>query len=524
MIARILIISISLWLSKASFGQTFHQAYGKFGLDAGYSIINTSDNGYVITGEYDVSVFNAQVYLVKIDSTGSLLWSKTYGGDTEVHGSGNRGYKVIETQDGGFMISGDVRTFGAGQSDMYLIKTDANGDLIWSRSIGGTLDDHCYSILETPDSCFILAGTTETYTTGNRNVYLVKVSSTGDTLWTKAHGLFVEGAFEIKETTDGYIIAGYTFSTSSGNADILLMKVSSNGDLSWQKSYGGFKHEWGYAIVITPDGGFAVAGSTETYGAGNQDAWLIKTDSLGNLEWARSYGGPDNEEGYSLVQMNDLGFLIAGHTRSFGAGQQDAYVIRTDYQGNIKWSKTFGGEFNEIAEDVIKGLKDSFVIAGSTNSFGMGSSDLYVLKLDSLGESECNYQIAPTVRSNDTTSVNVLSFQTKRGAIVYAPQTNTGTTATSQSEACETPTSINEITTGFAAYPSPANTYLHIEQSSGSNADLIIYNLTGKVIYRDHVEPRSKTTIDISKYPKGIYYLRLVLSDKELTKKVLFVN
>jgi len=510
---------------------TFQQAYGKSGNDKGYSVSATNDAGYIITGEYDVTgLFSAQVYLAKIDSAGSLTWTKTYGGAAELktkNGSGNRGYGVVQTYDGGYIIGGEVHAFGAGGADMYLIKTDLSGDIAWSKTIGGSLDDYCYSIQETTDSSFIIAGSTESFGVGITNAYLVKVSSIGDTLWTRIFGdSSVAGAYDVKETLDkGFIITGYTFSTPEGKADIFLIKTNANGDIMWQKSYGGSLHEFAYAVSQTTDGGYVVVGSTESYAVGIDDVFLIKTDSVGNLLWSNSYGGPDYEEGKAVIQLYDKGFLIVGYTRSFGAGREDAYAIRTDSLGAMMWSKVYGGPNDEIGHDVTLSGDGGYIITGKTTSFGVGSSDLYIIKIDSLGESGCYQFSTATTVNSDTASVNLLTFQTGYGTIVTNPPTIVGSTITVQTDICDSNSAINELDHQFIKiYPSPASNFLHIEQSSGSDADITIYNSMGQAVYVSLIKAHLTEVINISKYPQGLYYLSILTLEAKMTKKILFIN
>ena len=511
----------------------FHQAYGKSGSgsDLGYSVKTTNDGGYIITGEYDVSgLFSAQVYLVKIDSLGNLTWTKTFGGEKEVrtaNGTGNRGYGVLQTYDGGYIIGGEVHSFSAGMADMYLIKTNPSGDIVWSKSYGGNLDDYCYSIQETTDSCFILAGSTESFGLGIRNVYLIKVSSIGDTLWTKTFGdSTLAGAFDVRETLDkGFIITGYTFSTIGGDADIFLIKTNTNGNIIWQKAYGGNKNEYGYSVTQTADEGYIITGSTESYGEGNQDVFLIKTDSLGNLQWSNSYGGASFEEGNSVIQLHNRGFLIVGYTRSFGAGWEDVYVIRTDSLGVMMWSKVYGGLNGEIGKDIKLCGDDGYIITGGTRSFGVGNYNLYAIKIDSMGESGCHQLNSATIMNSDTTSVSLLTFEAGHGAIITDPPTIVGNTSTEQLNICDSALVINELNhQSIKIFPSPVSDFLQIGNSFNADVEIIIYNAMGQAIHTTFIKANSQDVIDLSGCSKGLHYITVLKQEMKIIKKVLVVD
>lgn len=523
--------SIGVLAIPACYGQqTFQNAFGNINSDNGYSISATNDGGYIVTGDYDVDgPFSAQVYLVKVDSLGDLGWTKTYGGAKELrNGTGNRGYGVLQTVDGGYIIGGEVHAFGAGRADMYLIKTNASGDIAWSRSIGGVFDDYCYAIQQTSDSGFILAGSTESFGAGLRNIYVVRASPVGDTLWTRVFaGSSFQGAYDVKETLDGgFIITGYTFDTPTQiTADIFLIKTNATGEIGWQKSYGGTLHEYGYSVSQTTDGGFIVAGSTASYGAGSNDIALLRTDSLGNLMWASTYGGSDAEEGNSVIQLQDLGFLVVGYTRSFGAGGFDTYVIRTDSLGVLQWSRIYGGPNDDVGQQASVTGDGGYMITGGTSSYGEGSSDLYIIGIDSMGESGCHQQGVTTSASSAPVSVGLLALQAGHGGVVADPPTITGNTTSVQSDLCAGSSAITKAHhPGVDIYPSLVSTCLHLEQSSDLAFDIKIYNALGQLVYASSIRPHSTELIDMSQYSEGLYYVSALAPGIAETTKILVVR
>ncbi len=208
-----------------------------------------------------------------------------------------------------------------------------------------------------------------------------------NTVWTKTYGgTSAEGAKSLRETSDGgYILAGYTFSYGAGNADVYLIKTDSDGHVEWSHAFGGPGWEYGGAVTESGDGGYVVTGYTTSFGSGAKDVFLLKVDSEGHSEWARTFGGEGIDVGRSVVKADDGGYLIAGYTDSFGEGESDIYVVKTDLEGYEEWYKTLGGEGPEMGWKVIRSDEGGYVIIGGTGTFGLGNRDVYLIKVDGGG-------------------------------------------------------------------------------------------------------------------------------------------
>jgi len=310
------------------------KTYGGWNDDGGYSVQQTTDGGFIIAGGTTFYAHGGQpesdwdVYVVRTDENGNALWHKSYGTHSWSHDE--IGYSVQETQDGGFIITGKKVIYAAGY-DVYLIRTDANGDTLWTRTYGGSSNDVGRSIQQTQDGGFIIAGYTASYGAGNYDVYLIKTDSSGDTLWTRTYGGSDDDyGYSVEQTQDGgFIIAGNTKSYGAGGYNVYLIKTDANGDTLWTRAYGGSDDDYGYSVQQTQDGGFIIAGWTKSYGAGDKDVYLIKTDANGDTLWTKTYGGWNDDGGYSVQQTTDDGFIIAGETDSYGAGHWDVYLIKT---------------------------------------------------------------------------------------------------------------------------------------------------------------------------------------------------
>jgi len=346
--------------------------------DNGRSVQQTSDGGYIIAGQTcSYGAGDYDVYLVKTDSAGNMQWQKTFGGS---HYDG--GYSVQQTTDGGYIIAGETYSSSAGSHDVYLVKTDSSGNLQWQKTFGGSRFDYGYSVQQTTDGGYVIAGETSSYGAGGCDVYLVKTDSSGNLQWQKTFGgSGSDYGRSIQQTTDGgYIIAGGTGSYSAGRDDVYLVKTDSAGNMQWQKTFGGSDFDYGRSVQQTSDGGYIIAGHTGSYGTGSSDVYLVKTDSAGNLQWEKTFGGSYYDGGYSVQQTSNGGYIIAGRTGSYGTGG-DVYLVKTDSAGNLQWEKTFGGSDSDEGFSVQQTSNDGYIIAGWTYSYGAGDYDVYLIKV-----------------------------------------------------------------------------------------------------------------------------------------------
>ncbi len=311
----------------------WEKTYGGGYFDTGYSIGETSDGGYIITGwTWSFGALLSDLYLVKVDSNGNLDWEKSFRGTDYDYG-----YSVIETSDGGYIITGSTSSFGTGSVDLYLVKVDNSGALIWEKNFGGPDIDKGFSIVETVDSCFIITGLTRSFGTGSEDVYLIKVDNSGTLIWEKTFGGTSSdyGSSIITTSDSGFIVVGETHSFGLGSSDVYLLKIDINGNLSWEKTFGGTGEDFGLSVIETSDNNYILAGMKSSGGVSGGDVYLIKTDNDGTLLWEQTIGGAGYEYGYSLLETPTGGYIITGSTTSSGAGSFDVYFIKTDSEGNV---------------------------------------------------------------------------------------------------------------------------------------------------------------------------------------------
>jgi len=372
-----------LGLSPANAVITFEKWFGGTDSDYGTSVVQTTDGGYTITGiTYSYGAGIDDVYLIKTDSVGDTLWTRTFGGSDLDYGRSG-----VQTTDGGYIVTGGTTSYGAGDHDVYLIKTDSNGDTLWTRTFGGFDLDWSSSVAQSSDLGYIITGATYSYGAGFDDVYLIKTDSNGDALWTRTFGgTGSEYGTSVCQTTDeGYIITGGTASYGASDHDVYLIKTDSVGDTLWTRTFGGIDYDYGTSVVQTTDGGYVITGGTQSYGAGSGDVYLIKTDSNGDTLWTRTFGGIYNDWGSSVTQCSDLGYIITSRTESYGAGSYDVYLIKTDSTGDTLWTRTFGGINDDWGSSVAQCSDLGYIVTGWTESYGAGSYDVYLIKTDSLG-------------------------------------------------------------------------------------------------------------------------------------------
>jgi hypothetical protein len=382
---------------------TFERTYGGAGEDYGHTVV-PAGTGYLLSGyTYSFGSGAADAYLVRTDSLGETLWTRVYGSDAD-----DWSFRAIPTADSGCAVVG--HSVIAGSKDVSLLKTAANGDSLWARTYGGGADDIGYAVAQCPDSGFIVVGTTCSFGAGQGDVYLVRTTALGDTLWTRTYGGASEeqGNAVVPTADSGFIVCAWTRSFGAGAGDVYLVKTDACGDTLWTRRYGGTGNDYCHAIRPTLDGGYVMAGVTFSYGAAQGDFYLIRTDANGDTLWTRTYGTAAAYLGHTVDLTADGGFALTGVTRSFGAGAYDAWLIRTDSLGDTLWTRTFGGVGEERAFSVMATADGGFALGGWTASSGAGGADAWLVKTDSAGRAAIAEPTEPPVLTTTRTRPAIL--------------------------------------------------------------------------------------------------------------------
>jgi len=362
------------------------RTFGGVNRDYGTSVLQTSDGGFAVAGithSYGAGIDDA--WLVRTDAMGNKLWDRTYGG-----ASRDNALSVGRTTDGGFILTGSTSSYGAGEYDVWLIRTDATGTRIWDKTLGGSeWDDGC-SVVQASDGGFVVVGSTQSFGAGDWDAWLIRTDATGTRIWDRTLGGSEEdyGQSVVQTSDGGFLVAGSTRSRGAGGEDVWLIRYDAAGGLLWERTFGGANNDDAQTVARTSDGGFVVTGGTSSNGAGGDDVWLIRTDSAGNRMWDVTFGGAGLDHGSWVEQTNDGGFIVTGSTASYGAGGEDVWLIRTDAAGNRLWDKTFGGTGDDAGSGVAQTEDGGFIVAGRTSSYGAGDADLWLIRTDNQGNTK----------------------------------------------------------------------------------------------------------------------------------------
>lgn len=498
---------------------TFQKTYGDTVGNAGFSIQQTADAGYIIAG-YTKGFSLSDAYLIKTNNNGDTLWTQVFGGanDEEI-------LSVRQTTDNGYILAGSTTSFGAGNEDVYLIKTNTNGDTLWTRTFGTPNSDYALNVQQTTDNGYIVAGVTSNFSS-SWDFYMVKTNVNGDTLWTKKYGgVNADVNYSMQQTTDnGYILTGSTSSFGAGGDDVYLIKTNSTGDTLWTKTYGGSSNEIGYSVRQTTDGGYIVAGLTTSFGVGNEDVYLIKTNSLGDTLWTKTFGGANMDYANSIRQTSDGGFIITGYTESFGGGNGDAYLIKTDVNGSMLWTRTYGTTNTDESYDVHQTIDGGYAISGYIGGFGVGS--IYLIKTDPNGNGGgCNEYVANTIVGTTTTQIMIPATQVASGGIVNTTNSVIGRGGI-VTTLCTT-VGMNEINnhTTISVYPNPFISFTTIQLNlTINNGELNIINVYGQQIKKIKNISGQTITLNRDNLSSGLYFIRVTQDNKVIATDKLIIT
>jgi hypothetical protein len=420
------------WYNAEQTSSTFAKAWGGTGADTGSSVIQTSDGGYAVTGT--TSSFGAgagDMFIAKYDSTGALIWDQTWGGSGAENGAG-----IIQTSDGGFVVTGGTYTYGvSGSQDMFVVKYDSTGAFVWNKTWGGGFVDAGTAITGTSDGGFAVTGIT-TLGDGADSPFIAKYNSSGTLSWNAVPEFSNGSANSIVQTSDGgYAIAGWYGFNGNGDNQSFFAKFDSSGVTVFSKTWGnGAMNSDGQAtgVIQTSDGGYALTGWSDSYGAGQYDVYLAKYNSSGVLSWDKTWGGTGADLGYDVIQTADGGYALGGNTGSFGGG----VLIKYNSSGTLQWNKTWsGGGYNSLVQTIDGG----YSAVASTASYGAGGSDMALLKFDSSGD------LAGCTISDCTSPSATTTSPSSAGGSVSATDTNPTATISTPSASSSSPSATDTV-------------------------------------------------------------------------------
>ena len=394
LLATLLAVVFGAGEASAQPSASWSVTLGGNGDEFGHAVALSDDGGFVIAGETRSQGSGSQdAWLVKLNANGEEIWAHTYGGPES-----DIAYAVQKTSDGGYILAGETHSFGgatASRSNFWLIKTDSSGSQEWQRSYdsssgpltdGSETSDAALAVRQTQDGGYILAGNSSG--ASGTSIRLVRTSSQGQMLWRgNAGGSTGSIAYDIVEAAGGgFVIAGNS-SAADGGSDALLIKTDADGAQEWSRSFGGSHNDEARSLALTADGGYALGGFTWSQGAGLSDFWLVKADSSGEEEWQRTFGGVPRDAAHALIETSDGGFALAGWSESFSGGDR-SWIIKTDSAGGLQWSTahpliadaTASGPVSAGARAIRQTADGGFIVAGWSGAI-QGARDILAVRL-----------------------------------------------------------------------------------------------------------------------------------------------
>jgi hypothetical protein len=485
-----------------------------------------------------------------------IEWQRSYGGSLNdwMYSS------IQETIDGGYIIAGSSEsndgdvTINNGESDYWVLKLDISGNIEWQKSHGGSNTDNAFSVQQTSDEGYIIAGTSNSNdgdvsgNQGNWDVWVVKLNHLGFIQWQKSlGGSNNEGAHSIQQTTDdGYIIGGYTNSNdgdvsgNNGSNDCWIVKLDSFGNIQWQKTLGGSGNDVANSVQQTTDGGFVMAGFSNSSDGdvsenhGGLDYWIVKMDDVGTIQWQKSYGGSNNDMAESIVQTNDGGYFVSGQSYSTDGnitenqGGIDFWVIKLDSEGNLQWQKSLGGSNDDISKSCYQTADGNYVVAGFTDSNdghvteNNGLKDYWIVKLNNVGNilwqktlggssNDLAFSIQQTADSGFIVGGHSLSSdgdvtENRGNYDLWIVKLYPNTVSVQEHDTLE----IN-------IYPNPAKNTLYTKTKNQIVDKYSIYSISG-VLIQEHDMNTVSPTIDVKSLTSGMYFIQLQ-SGKEIASR-----
>lgn len=513
----LILFSLFIIISSFSFGQIKEGQIkvGGSGLDLCNGMAKTSDGGFIMAGWTDsYGQGGGDVYVIKLDSNANLTWAKTLGG-TQNDGGGS----VIQTSDGGYAINAWSHSYGSGSSssnwwdyNIYVVKLKPNGFPDWTETISDTGWSDPGGIVESTDKGLVILGSALAVPGDSSDICITKLDSSGNIKWnTNIGGTGDDEPGFITTTNDGgYAITGYTNSFGLGSYDVYVIKVDSLGNVQWTETMGGSGNDYGECIIQTTDGGYAISGETLSFGdTVNGDVYVIKLNNAGHIMWTKTIGGSGADGAQQIIQTKNGGYAIAAQTYSYGGNPSgDVYAIKLDSSGNLQWTRAIGGVGEDYANSVVQTRDGGYAFGGGYNFGSDGKA--YFVKLDSMGNN-CTVADSGGLVSSGGVITTVDSGRISHR--VKITSTNEGVLGSGgvRTDVC-TVVSVDNIKAqgnNVEVYPNPSSTQVTFKISSGENTYLKILDVTGREIETLPVL-NNEIQVNISAFSSGIYFYEIL--------------
>jgi len=456
------------------------------------------------------SAGNAQSYFQKI------YYSSPY--DQE-------GQDVWPMPDGGFLIAGYTGNSTVNDMDIEIIKTDAQGDLVWKKTYGGSKPDFPYRMLPTADGNYFIIGYSQSYGGGDYDVLLLKIDPQGNLIWLKTYGGWGnDQGSEIIATADGnYLIVGHSNSLAMADQDVYLLKIDPNGMVIWDKWWGGGNNDYGSSVKQCPDGGYIIVGTTFSAGTAG-DAYLVKIDGAGNFGWSQNFGGSLYDEGVFINAHSDGSFVFLVRDSSSVGRDIDARVIKADAAGNVLWNKVYGGTRKDTPKMIQPTMDGGYVIAAITRSFGLINPDMWILKLDAAGDTTWTRRYGG-FQNEHCYVVRELadgSFIATGKTTSYSPNFETIFLKLNPIGTLDIKVNDNASSSSFSVYPNPTSGPLNLDlRGIPALKRICISDLTGREVYIQEELANEKKEISLEGLGAGVYFVTVQSEFRTYTQKLI---
>ena len=417
--------------------------------------------------------------------------------------------QIIQNSNGTLSIAGTTNSYGQGGAEQYLFCIDLSGNILWAKTYGGGNNDFAQSLVKSSNGGYAIAGYTQSYGAGLADAYVVRIDSSGDTLWTKVvGGTEVERALSICEMNDGsFVIVGKSDGFGGLDNDLFVFKLDALGDTLWTKRFGGFSEDEGRLVRPTPDGGVLVVGVSGSFGDGG--IYAVRLTSGGDSLWTKHYGGTCGEGPYAMQTTYDGGFIIAGETCSFGASAFNAFLLNIDSLGTVNWMKTyrFDSNVNNVFYGVQQTTDGGYIAVGASGS--LLNPDLYLVKTDVNGDAGCGDSLVAVLENGTNTEVGPTTFSETSGGVQDSLPMSSNHGGTLAICTCLASVAVSEkwMDTPLNVHPNPGTEYLLTDILSLNNQAVFkIYSLVGELLYHQTL---TDEVIPIDYLVRGIYLLKI---------------
>ncbi len=514
----LLILVASFLISSNAFSQyNFQHLIGGIDNDRAQTLFNTFDNGFIINGaSFSFGIGNVDATLMKTDNQGQIIWSFAYG-TTEYDNS----EFAIETFDHKIVCSGRSNLQAGLPTAAIIFKTNSAGHLLWSKSYGGTGNDDLVQIIETSDNGYAAIGSSESLSSGSSDILFIRTDINGDTLFTRSYGTieYEAGLSIIQLPDNGFIITGRQITYPLGNqeADGLLLRTDSSGNLLWSKKYGDALWEELTAVRLLPDSGYILSGSTSSFGAGSYDILLMKTDSAGNVQWSKTFGDLQTDAGYDIHVNPDNSFVLSGYTEGLGYGHMrgddssNVFLMKTNENGDLLWMEVYGDGLQDEAFRSAKASDGGYLIPGFTANYLFNdSTQMLFIKTDSMGLTGCHEESVIPIDSMITMPFQSVNFNQLSGLPVNTFILTETSFTPSNDDAClfADINSKNKSENGLKVFPNPFNEKLNIEGENMELLEIIFYDIFSRKIFSTKF--MKAASINTELFMNGIYFYRII--------------